>query len=183
MSPLTPLGGARTEELYARLRTLPTVVPEASATATAAAAATTTAAAAAAAADPRIAYDVYRPDRSFAKRAPPPVAFRVVIQAADAPPPDAHATVRLFAEAAGVPLKVAVVHSGSVAFYAWVNLRLPNVANPLIPTERHAADAAAMAPAASAPAAAGASLNPPEPVADQPRSDAMAVDAVNTAVV
>ena len=114
-----------TAELYRRLRIIGPGAP-----------------APAACASPRIAFDVYRPNRKYSKRAPPPVSFKVVVQGLLDAPPDAHASARLFAEAAGVPLKVAIVQAGAVIFYSWVNLRLPDVAVPLVPTGGGAGGAA-----------------------------------------
>jgi len=100
----------------------------------------------------RIAFDVYRPNRKYSKRAPPPVSFKVVVQGLLDAPPDAHVSARLFAEAAGVPLKVAVVQAGAIIFYSWVNLQLPDVSVPLVSTGGGAVGAV---PASSA------SISPP----------------------
>ena len=145
---------------------------------------------------PHITFDIYRPNRKFSKRTPPPVSFKVVVQSITDTPPDAYALERIFTEAAGVPLKLAVVQCGSLSFYSWLNLRINDVTVPLVPTSlvpsptaaelaaRASARAASAKPAAAATAAPAAPLEPPttgapaalEPPAAAAPDAAMAVD-------
>jgi len=91
--------------------------------------------------DRLIDFDVYKPNNQFGRRHPPPIAFKVFVaryvgggsvelfkrvhRYAD-PPPDMHALNALMGAAAGTPLRGAVVHGGTINFYALINQQLPH---------------------------------------------------------